>query len=83
MWFVIFICILFCSNFKQILILILLGCCVEAYNLYLEKEYKQTQLLIYQKTTNDYYDTLNKLLNIKGDENDQQGNTEYNQKESQ
>lgn len=82
MWFVIFICILFCSNFKQVLVLILLGCCVEAYNSYLENEYKQTQLLIYQKTTNAYYDTLNKLLNIEGDENDQQRNIEYNQKES-
>ena len=83
MWFIIFICILFCSNYKQVLILILLGCCVEAYNLYLENEYKKTQLLIYQKSTNDYYNALNKLLDIKGDENDQQGNTEYNQKESQ
>lgn len=82
MWFVIFICILFCGNYKQVLVLILLGCCVEAYNLYLENEYKQTQLLIYQKTTNAYYDTLNKLLNIEGDENDQQRNIEYNQKES-
>lgn len=82
MWFVIFICILFCNSYKQVLVLILLGCCVEAYNLYLENEYKQTQLFIYQKSTNDYYDTLNKLLDIRGDENDQQGNNEYNQKES-
>lgn len=69
MWLVILICVLFCTNFKQIFILIFLGCCVESYSIYLESTYKQEYLQILQDSSEFNNEALNTVLKLYGGNN--------------
>lgn len=62
MWFVIFICILFCSNFKQVLLILAIGAAVECYENYLDYNLHKERIYVLQQSSTSLDNALNKII---------------------
>lgn len=69
MWFVIFICILFCSNFKQVLLILSIGAIIEGYAIYLDYCLDKERVYVLQQSSNSINNALNKII-LKHTENE-------------
>lgn len=69
MWFVIFICILFCSNFKQVLLILAIGAAVECYENYLDYNLHKERIYVLQQSSTSLDNALNKII-LKHTENE-------------
>lgn len=61
MWFVIFICILFCSNFRQVLLILAIGAAVECYENYLDYNLHKERIYVLQQSSTSLNNALNKI----------------------
>lgn len=62
MWFVIFICILFCGNFRQVLLILAIGAAVECYGNYLDYNLHKERIYVLQQSSTSLDNALNKII---------------------